>query len=68
MTGAGTHLLEPVRRTLRDGLAWRSAPRVRISPLGANAGLFGAALHALETIEPAGSTQQLPFAALPRIS
>ncbi|WP_405810546.1 ROK family protein [Streptomyces sp. NBC_00210] len=68
MTGAGTHLLEPVRRTLRDSLAWRSAPRVRISPLGANAGLFGAALHALETIEPAGSTQQLPFAALPRIS
>jgi glucokinase len=71
MTGAGNHLLEPVRRTLQDGLAWRSAPSVRISPLGASAGLFGAALHALDTFEPAGSTahwHRHRLAALPRIS
>ncbi|MBT2393955.1 ROK family protein [Streptomyces sp. ISL-1] len=47
MTAAGDRLTGPVRRSLQQGLAWRTAPAVEISPLGADAGLLGAALHAL---------------------
>jgi glucokinase len=48
MTAAGEVLTDPVRRTLRRGLTWRSAPSVEISPLGADAGLLGAALRAMD--------------------
>lgn len=53
MTAAGDRLTDPVRRSLRGGLAWRTAPAVDISPLGADAGLLGAALHALTATEAA---------------
>ncbi|MCZ2822647.1 ROK family protein [Modestobacter sp. VKM Ac-2977] len=49
LTGAGEHLLGPVRTALAAGLAWREPPRVAISALGAEASLYGAALHFLET-------------------
>lgn len=48
MTAAGAALTDPVRRTLQRGLAWRAAPSVDISPLGADAGLLGAALRATD--------------------
>ncbi|MEV6655126.1 ROK family protein [Streptomyces sp. NPDC051219] len=48
MAAAGETLAEPVRNALQDGLAWRAAPEVDISPLGADAGLLGAALRATE--------------------
>lgn len=47
MAAAGDRLTDPIRRSLQQGLAWRTAPAVEISPLGADAGLLGAALHAL---------------------
>ncbi|MEV4333373.1 ROK family protein [Streptomyces sp. NPDC049597] len=47
MAAAGDRLTAPVRRSLQQGLAWRTAPAVEVSPLGADAGLLGAALHAL---------------------
>ncbi|MFJ8636347.1 ROK family protein [Streptomyces sp. NPDC093568] len=47
MTAAGPRLTAPVRRSLQRGLAWRAVPAVEISPLGADAGLLGAALHAV---------------------
>ncbi|MFJ9752292.1 ROK family protein [Streptomyces chartreusis] len=50
MTAAGSSLTTPVRRSLRRGLAWRTAPAVEISPLGADAGLLGAALYAATAI------------------
>ncbi|WP_330358329.1 ROK family protein [Streptomyces chartreusis] len=46
MTAPGPLLTVPVRRSLQQGLAWRTAPAMEISPLGADAGLLGAALHA----------------------
>lgn len=49
MTAAGETLTDPVRRTLQRGLAWRTAPSLGISPLGADAGLLGAALPATDT-------------------
>ena len=48
LTGAGARLLDPVTAVLTGGLAWRSAPPLVISPLGGQAGMYGAALHALE--------------------
>lgn len=48
LTAAGEALTDPVRRTLQRGLAWRAAPSVGISPLGADAGLLGAALRATD--------------------
>ncbi|MEU4132505.1 ROK family protein [Streptomyces wuyuanensis] len=47
MAAAGDLLTTPVRRSLQRGLAWRTAPTVEISPLGADAGLLGAALLAV---------------------
>jgi len=51
---AGDALLDPVRIELRDRLAWRSPPPVRVSELAAEAGLHGAALLArsLATTNP----------------
>ncbi|MGI5404440.1 ROK family protein [Streptomyces sp. CA-135486] len=48
MTAAKAALTDPVRRSLQRGLAWRAAPSVGISPLGADAGLLGAALRATD--------------------
>ena len=42
-TAAGDALLEPVRAGLAAGLAWRSAPPVRVAELGSEAGWIGAA-------------------------
>ncbi|MDQ0848018.1 ROK family protein [Streptomyces sp. V1I6] len=53
MSAAGEALTAPVRRTLRRGLTWRAAPSVDISPLGADAGLLGAALLAADLRAPA---------------
>ncbi|WP_316762463.1 ROK family protein [Streptomyces herbicida] len=64
MSVAGPLLSEPVRTALQRRLAWRSAPPVEISPLGADAGLFGAALHALETTEAFTFTELTPEPAL----
>lgn len=50
MSGAGHHLLDPVREHLADGLAWRSPPPVRLTRLGASAGMLGAAVHAFASI------------------
>ncbi|MFG3479870.1 ROK family protein [Streptomyces sp. NPDC047980] len=47
IAAAGDLLTTPVRRSLQRGLAWRTAPTVEISPLGADAGLLGAALLAV---------------------
>lgn len=54
MTAAGPLLTVPVRRSLQQGLAWRTAPAMEISPLGADAGLLGAALHAATAAAAAG--------------
>lgn len=51
---------EPVRTALQRRPAWRSAPPVEISLLGADAGLFGAVLHALETTEAFAFTELTP--------
>ncbi|TQK42422.1 glucokinase [Streptomyces sp. SLBN-118] len=48
MAAAGNALTDPVRHALQDGLTWRAAPEVNISPLGADAGLLGAALRATD--------------------
>ncbi|MGF0176008.1 ROK family protein [Streptomyces sp. Marseille-Q5077] len=53
VTAAGPRLTVPVRRSLQRGLAWRTAPTVEISPLGAGAGLLGAALYAVTATGPA---------------
>lgn len=45
---AGDQLADPVRAHLAGGLAWREPPPVRLSPLGAQAGLYGAALGAMD--------------------
>ncbi|MGF7239436.1 MAG: ROK family protein [Frankia sp.] len=46
LTGAGEELVRPVRAETQAALAWRLAPRVEISPLGAHAGRVGAAILA----------------------
>ena len=46
MSAAGERLTVPVRRALADGLGWRSAPPVEVSPLGAAGGRIGAAMAA----------------------
>lgn len=48
VAAAGEALTDPVRHALQDGLTWRAAPEVSISPLGADAGLLGAALRATD--------------------
>jgi glucokinase len=58
MTAAGQRLADPVRRSLQRGLTWRTAPPVEISPLGADAGLLGAALHALTATSAAPSQER----------
>lgn len=46
LTGAGSALVGPVRTQTQAALAWRLAPPVEISPLGADAGRVGAAILA----------------------
>ncbi|KGH45662.1 ROK family transcriptional regulator [Modestobacter caceresii] len=48
-TAAGDALLEPVRAGLAAGLAWRSAPPVRVAELGSEAGWIGAAALAFRS-------------------
>lgn len=50
LTGAGERLAAPVRSAVAGGLAWREPPPVRISTLGAEAGVHGAALVLLDSI------------------
>jgi glucokinase len=49
-TGAGDALLQPLRRSLADGLAWRDAPPIRLAQLGTEAGRIGAAALAFEHV------------------
>lgn len=44
LSAAGDTLLQPVRAALESRLSWRAAPTVELSPLGARAGVFGAAI------------------------
>ncbi|HEX8498790.1 MAG TPA: ROK family protein [Actinomycetales bacterium] len=53
---AGERLADPVRAHLAAGLAWREPPPLRLSPLGAHAGLYGAALLAMDAAGHRGST------------
>ncbi|MFE5754666.1 ROK family protein [Streptomyces massasporeus] len=53
MTAAKDRLADPVRQSLQRGLVWRTAPAVELSPLGADAGLLRAALHALTATDAA---------------
>ncbi len=46
LSAAGDALLEPVREELAKLVPWREPPPVRLSPLGARAGLLGAAILA----------------------
>jgi glucokinase len=54
LTGAGETLLRPVKEQLQGALAWRSAPPVALSPLGADAGRLGAAILAWRRHDRAG--------------
>lgn len=47
---AGDVLLAPLRRAVADRIAWRSAPLIELSPLGARAGRLGAAVLAWRTV------------------
>jgi glucokinase len=55
LSQAGAALLDPVRSQLATRLAWREPPDVRLSPLGARAGVIGAALLAWQRVRAAGS-------------
>lgn len=44
LAGAGERLLVPVRRALAARMSWRAAPELRLSVLGAQAGVLGAAI------------------------
>lgn len=46
LSAAGDALLLPVREELQRRVTWREVPRLELSPLGARAGIFGAALLA----------------------
>jgi glucokinase len=46
LSAAGDALLAPVRAELAARITWREPPPVRLSPLGARAGLIGAAVLA----------------------
>lgn len=46
LSAAGDELLTPVQEELAKLVLWRTPPEVRLSPLGARAGLLGAALLA----------------------
>jgi glucokinase len=50
LAGAGDALLVPVRTELGHRLTWRAVPPVELSPLGPNAGLFGAAILAWQSV------------------
>jgi glucokinase len=50
LSEAGETLLAPVRTALERRLTWRPPPTVHVSPLGARAGLLGAAMLAWEQI------------------
>ncbi|WP_423922739.1 copper homeostasis protein CutC [Frigoribacterium sp. 2-23] len=43
---AGAALVDPLRVALRDSLAWREAPEIRVSELGTSGGRIGAAVLA----------------------
>jgi glucokinase len=49
LSEAGDALIAPLRDALERRVRWRPAPRVVLSPLGARAGLLGAALLARST-------------------
>jgi glucokinase len=61
LSGAGDGLLEPVTAELAARVTWRDPPPVRLSPLGARAGLVGAAVLAwrLAGVDPAALAWQL---------
>jgi glucokinase len=50
LSAAGDALLAPIRDQLATHLRWREPPAIRLSPLGARAGLLGTALLARELV------------------
>jgi glucokinase len=50
LSAAGERLLDPLRESLAARVRWREPPPVAISPLGARAGLLGAAILAGRTV------------------
>lgn len=48
LSAAGDALLDPLRAAVQNRLAWRVAPRLARSRLGADAGVYGAALLAFD--------------------
>lgn len=57
LSRAGRILLDPVVSELEHGLSWRAAPSVNTSTLGAQAGMIGAALYALDCTGRSGDNQ-----------
>jgi glucokinase len=55
LSEAGDALAEPVRSRVAARLAWREPPEVRLSPLGARAGVMGAAVLAWQRLAAEGS-------------
>ena len=55
LAGSGELLVRPVRAALASRLAWRPAPDLEVSVLGADAGVRGAALIANEAAERVGA-------------
>jgi glucokinase len=55
LSAAGERLLDPLRTALSERVRWRQPPPVAISPLGARAGLLGAAILAGRAIGIADS-------------
>lgn len=52
LAGAGDALRDPVCDALAARLVWRDPPDVQVSPLGARAGQYGAALLAWQAVGP----------------
>lgn len=50
LSAAGEHLVAPVEAELASRITWRAPPPVRLSPLGGQAGLMGAAVLAWGSI------------------
>jgi glucokinase len=47
---AGDVLLRPLRAAVTEQLAWRTAPRIEVSPLAGRAGRYGIAIRAWQAV------------------
>lgn len=50
LSQAGDRLVDPLRAGVAAGLTWRPPPRIDLSPLGARAGRYGAAVLAWQAV------------------